>query len=100
MIAELKGQKTFMLCTHLLSEAESLCDNISIMIKGCVYTCGSPQYLSSKFGTEFKIDVGLIDEDDETQNKCTNFFQEKLPDAQLSMLRPQARIYSIPCTLR
>jgi ABC-type multidrug transport system ATPase subunit len=51
MISELKGQKTFMLCTHLLSEAESLCDMISIMIKGCVYTCGSPQYLSSKFGT-------------------------------------------------
>jgi ABC-type multidrug transport system ATPase subunit len=96
MIAELKGQKTFMLCTHLLSEAESLCDNISIMIKGCVYTCGSPQYLSSTFGTEFKIDVGLPDEDDDIQNKCTDFFQQQLPTAELSMLRPKARIYSIP----
>jgi ABC-type multidrug transport system ATPase subunit len=95
MFAELKGEKTFMLCRHLLSEAESLCDNISIMVKGCVYTCGSPQYLSSKFGTEFKIDVGLIDDGDETQNQSTDFFQNELPQAELSMLRPQARIYSI-----
>lgn len=98
MISELKGQKTFMLCTHLLSEAESLCENISIMIKGCVYTCGSPQYLSAKFGTEFKIDVGLVDEDDDNQNKCTDFFQNTLPEAELSMLRPKARIYSIPAS--
>jgi ABC-type multidrug transport system ATPase subunit len=98
MISELKGEKTFILCTHLLSEAESLCNMISIMIKGCVYTCGSPQYLSAKFGTEFKIDVGLLDEDDETQNKCTNFFQDKLPNAELNMLRPKARIYSVPAS--
>lgn len=42
MILYYKGQKTFMLCTHLLSEAEFLCDTISIMIKGNVYTVGSP----------------------------------------------------------
>lgn len=66
------------------------------MIKGCVYTVGSPQYLSSKFGTEFKIDVGLIDEIDSTQNLCTDFFQQKLPESQLDMIRPKSRIYSVP----
>jgi ABC-type multidrug transport system ATPase subunit len=85
-----------MFCTHLLSEAETLCDNISIMIKGCVYTVGSPQYLSSKFGTEFKVDVGLCDENDTTEKKCTDFFKRELPYAELSMIRPKSRIYSIP----
>jgi ABC-type multidrug transport system ATPase subunit len=96
MISSFKGEKTFMLCTHLLSEAESLCDNISIMIKGCVYTVGSPGYLSDKFGTEFKVDVMLNDEGEESGKACTKFFQERLPTAVLSISRPKARIYNVP----
>ena len=96
MIKEFRGKKTFMLCTHLLSEAESLCDTISIMIKGCVYTCGSPQYLSQKFGTEFKVDVILNDDSEETNQKCSRFFTENLPVAKLSILRPKVRVYSAP----
>ena len=59
MIQYYRGKKTFMLCTHILSEAEALCDDISIMIKCNVYTVGSPQYLSAKFGTDYKIDMQL-----------------------------------------
>jgi ABC-type multidrug transport system ATPase subunit len=98
MITTFKGQKTFMLCTHLLSEAETLCDEISIMIKGNVYTCGSPQYLSSRFGTEFKIDLQLIDDAPETSQKVDKFFEEQIPEAELSIMRPKARIYSVPAS--
>ena len=93
-----RGQKTFMLCTHLLSEAEFLCDMISIMIKGCVYTCGTPQYLTQKFGTDFKIDLMLNDETTETATKVDKFFAKNLPTATLSIVRPNARIYSIPAS--
>jgi ABC-type multidrug transport system ATPase subunit len=96
MIIEFKGEKTFMLCTHLLSEAESLCDEISIMMKGNVYTIGSPQYLSSRFGTEFKIDIQLTDESPETSQKVDKFFEEQIPEAELTIMRPKARIYSCP----
>jgi ABC-type multidrug transport system ATPase subunit len=96
MIVAHRGKKTFMLCTHLLSEAESLCDQISIMIRGCVYTCGTPQYLSQKFGTEFKIDVMLNKDDSTANDKCTAFFTTQLPLAVLTILRPNVRIYSIP----
>lgn len=96
MILSYRGQKTFMLCTHLLSEAEFLCDNISIMIKGCVYTIGSPQYLTQKFGTDYKIDIILSDESPESAAKLDSFFANNLPDAVLQITRPKARIYSIP----
>lgn len=96
MILANKGERTFMLCTHLLSEAETLCDMISIMVKGCVYTVGSPQFLSQKFGTEYKIDILLDDDSFETQEKLDNFFEKTLPNATLSIKRPTARIYSIP----
>jgi ABC-type multidrug transport system ATPase subunit len=96
MIASFKGEKTFMLCTHLLSEAETLCDNISIMVKGCVYTVGSPGYLSDKFGTEFKVDLMLNDEGEDGARACDQFFSEKIPTAVLSISRPKARIYNVP----
>ena len=96
MMLYYKGKKTFMLCTHLLSEAESLCDMISIMIKGNVYTCGSPQYLSSKFGTEYKIDLMLKDSSEEESNKVDAFFQREVPQASLNIARPSARIYNVP----
>ncbi|OHS95172.1 ABC transporter family protein [Tritrichomonas foetus] len=99
LIQSYRGQRTFMLCTHLLSEAEALCDVISIMIKGCVYTYGTPQYLSQKFGTEFKIDVLLDDDSEETAIKCDNFFANTLPLAEMTISRPKARIYSIPASM-
>jgi ABC-type multidrug transport system ATPase subunit len=98
MITSFKGEKTFMLCTHLLSEAEALCENISIMIKGCVYTVGSPGYLSDKFGTEFKVDVMLTDDSEASGSACDKFFAEKLPTAKLSIMRPKARIYNVPAS--
>lgn len=99
LIMEYRSRKTFMLCTHLLNEAEALCDVISIMIKGCVYTYGSPQYLSAKFGTEYKIDIMLDDDSDESYVKVDNFFANKLPLAELTISRPRARIYSIPASM-
>lgn len=99
MITGYKGTKTFMLCTHLLSEAESLCDIISIMVKGCVYTVGTPQMLTEKFGKDFKIDLMLKDETDACAARCDRFFREKLPQATLSIQRPKARIYDMPSSV-
>lgn len=85
-----------MLCTHLLNEAESLCDTISIMTKGCVYAIGSPQFLSQKFGTEYRIDIQLKEENELESNKCADFLKTELPQAVLSIRRPRARLYTIP----
>lgn len=84
-----------MLCTYLLSEAEFLFDMISIMIKRCCYTYGSLQYLTEKFGTDFKIDVLLKDETFESSSKLELFFASNLPNAILNITRTKARIYSI-----
>jgi ABC-type multidrug transport system ATPase subunit len=99
LITRYKGIKTFMLCTHLLSEAEFLCDNISIMVKGCVYSVGTPQYLSRKFGTDYKIDVMLAEDSIECRNACTSFMTKNIPNAVISIEKPMSRIYSIPAKL-
>ncbi|KAK8843584.1 hypothetical protein M9Y10_024641 [Tritrichomonas musculus] len=98
MILEHKGEKTFMLCTHILSEAELLCDIISIMVRGNVYTVGTPQHLTQKFGTEYKIDIMLDDASEKSANKIDDFFSKELPFANLDITRPVSRIYSVPAS--
>lgn len=95
LIKEFKGRKTYLLCTHLLSEAEQLCDTISIMMHGLVYTVGTPQYLSAKFGTEYRIDA-LLRDDEEAGRRFDAFMEESLPTSVLNITRPNARIYSVP----
>lgn len=96
LINRYKGVKTFMLCTHLLDEAENLCDTISIMLNGCVYTIGSPQYLANKFGTEWKVDILLDNPSQGTQNNINDFITREIPMAYPTIIRPTSRIYSIP----
>lgn len=96
MILEYKGQKTFILCTHVLSEAEFLCDFISILVNGSIYTVGSPQYLSEKFGKEYRIDIELDDTSKASLNKVKEFFDSNLADAKLTIQRPKSMIYAIP----
>jgi ABC-type multidrug transport system ATPase subunit len=93
LINGMRGVKTFMLCTHLLGEAEKLCDEISIMIRGSIFVIGTPEYLSDKFGTEWRVDVLLKEEGDD---HVAEFFAERFPDAALVIDRPKNRIYSIP----
>jgi ABC-type multidrug transport system ATPase subunit len=93
LINTFRGEKTMMLCTHLLNEAEELCDSISVMLKGSIYVVGSPSYLSAKFGTEWRLDVLFSDP---TDGRFGEHLQSQIPSAKLVIHRPANEIYSIP----
>jgi ABC-type multidrug transport system ATPase subunit len=93
LINSFRGQKTMMLCTHLLAEAEELCDSISIMLKGSIYVVGAPSYLSAKFGTEWRLDVLFSVP---TDGKFWYFLQSQIPSTKLIIHRQSNEIYSIP----
>jgi ABC-type multidrug transport system ATPase subunit len=93
LITAFRGQKTMMLCTHLLAEAEELCDSLSIMLKGSIYVVGTPSYLSAKFGTEWRLDVLFSGP---TDGKLWDHLQSQIPGARLVIHRASNEIYSIP----
>ncbi|MGO9386961.1 MAG: ATP-binding cassette domain-containing protein [Methanobacterium sp.] len=47
-IRRLKGEKTIILCTHYMDEADSLCDRVAILNQGKIIDMGTPEYLKSK----------------------------------------------------
>ncbi|KAL0830195.1 hypothetical protein ABMA28_003651 [Loxostege sticticalis] len=57
MIVKLKEERTILLTTHHLDEAELLSDQIVIMHKGQVHTSGSPIEIKRTLGTGYKLCV-------------------------------------------
>lgn len=55
----LKGlnESSMVLTTHRMDEAESLCDNIAIMINGRFVCYGSPGHLKSTYGLGYSISL-------------------------------------------
>ena len=47
-IKELKGDKTVILCTHYMHEADLLCDRVAILNQGKIRDMGTPEYLKEK----------------------------------------------------
>ncbi|WP_345894003.1 ABC transporter ATP-binding protein [Methanothermobacter tenebrarum] len=60
-IRELKGDKTMILCTHYMEEAEYLCDRVAILNQGRILDVGTPQELKSKIKGDLTLEVDLID---------------------------------------
>ena len=54
MLRNLKNS-SLILTTHRMDEAESLCDNIAIMINGLFVAYGSPSHLKSTYGKGYSI---------------------------------------------
>ncbi len=55
------GRQTFFLCTHLLSEVETLCDRVGFISKGQLVEVGRPKDLRRKFWTIRTFELRLAD---------------------------------------
>ena len=88
--------RTVLLCTHLLSEAEKLCNRICIMLSGRVHAIGTHQHLSEKFGTKWKVELGLVSDSAEAREAADRFMQENLPGSELAGTRFAAATYNVP----
>jgi ATP-binding cassette subfamily A (ABC1) protein 3 len=50
---------SLILTTHRMDEAESLCDNIAIMINGKFVVMGSPGHLKKEYGTGYAVNIKI-----------------------------------------
>ena len=69
---------TIFYTTHVLTEAEYLCDNIAIINNGKIITVDSPNELKNRFGNEKTIKIHVS----EDIKKLENFLQE-IPDCKI-----------------
>lgn len=62
-IRELKGDKTIILCTHYMDEADSLCDRVAILNQGKILDIGTPQDLKSKIHGDVILNINVENPD-------------------------------------
>ncbi len=60
LIEELRAeQRTILLTTHYIEEAEKLCDRVAIIDNGVIIALGSPRELQEKSATQSAVDISL-----------------------------------------
>lgn len=58
-IAKLKGEKTILLCTHYMEEADLLCDRVAIINHGEILDIDTPKNLKSKIHGDLILTIEL-----------------------------------------
>jgi ABC-2 type transport system ATP-binding protein len=74
-IMGLKGQKTIILCTHYMEEADLLCDRVAILNNGRIMDVGTPPYLKSKIHGNLilKVKVNETGDIDKVKDRINQF---------------------------
>lgn len=70
-IRNLKGEKTMILCTHYMQEADALCDRVAILNKGKILDVDTPDYLKSKVHGDVILKVKVQESDELDNNRIS-----------------------------
>lgn len=75
---KVKTGLTIFYTTHILSEAEYLCDQIAIIDKGKIITVDSPDALKNRFGKEKTIKIHLLEKQPEISSLLSGIVDCKI----------------------
>ncbi|NWX98625.1 ABCAA protein, partial [Nothoprocta ornata] len=82
------------LTTHYMEEAEAVCDRVAIMVSGQLRCIGSIQYLKSKFGKGYILEIKVKDPE------CTDLLHAEVlrifPSAARQERFPSLLVYKVP----
>ena len=81
VLQNLKQDRTIMLTTHFMEEADVLGDRIAIMADGKVKCCGSPMFLKSNLGTGYTLTI--TKESDTSSGKILKLVQKHIKNANI-----------------
>ena len=87
-------ERAIVISTHMMAEADALCDRIAIMGQGKLRVVGENQYLKDKYGSGYVLRLNLVSSTAACHNKAMKFVRDHLHhDATLDHV--QARMLHI-----
>jgi ABC-type multidrug transport system ATPase subunit len=76
--------RSIIITTHTMIEADTLCDRIAIVSRGRLKVVGTQQHLKNKFGSGYLLQLNLLKSSPENQASAMGFVQKYLhPEAVL-----------------
>ncbi|XP_035198055.1 ATP-binding cassette sub-family A member 10-like isoform X2 [Oxyura jamaicensis] len=93
--AALKTKETgAVLTTHYMEEAEAVCDRVAILVAGQLRCIGSIQYLKSKFGKGYLLEIKV--KDPESTDLLHSEILRIFPSAARQERFPSLLVYKVP----
>lgn len=104
VISASKGEKSVVLTTHSMEEADMLCDRIGIMSHGVLQCLGDSASLKQRYGAGYTMIISSSDKSQASMDKILAFVQETMSSATLlnepiGMLCPTACVCVLFCCL-
>uniref|UniRef100_A0A3B3UCG3 ATP binding cassette subfamily A member 12 n=1 Tax=Poecilia latipinna TaxID=48699 RepID=A0A3B3UCG3_9TELE len=100
IVIQHKKNRTIIMSTHHLDEAEVLSDRIAFLERGGLKCCGSPFYLKDKLGQGYKLTLTKKIQSPEAERidsaDLKAFIQAHLPEARLKEAQRGDVVYSLP----
>ncbi|KAM9343222.1 glucosylceramide transporter ABCA12 isoform 2-T2 [Pholidichthys leucotaenia] len=98
IVIQNKKNRTIIMSTHHLDEAEVLSDRIAFLERGGLKCCGSPFYLKDRLGQGYKLTINrkiqASEQIDSSELKA--FIQAHVPEARLKEAQGSDLVYSLP----
>lgn len=81
LLQRYRGNKTIIITTHYMDEADYLGDRIAIMSEGTMKCCGSSLFLKKRYGVGYHLT--LVKSSEFNENKTSSLVIEKIPTAKM-----------------
>eukprot|EP00039_Didymoeca_costata_P006116 m.87594 g.87594 ORF g.87594 m.87594 type:complete len:1794 (+) comp13118_c0_seq1:164-5545(+) len=94
LLLDNKEDRTILLTTHFMEEADILGDRVSIVVSGHMECSGTSFFLKSKFGNGYKLT--LVQNPDCQKAKVARFVKSLLPNAKFQSIFGSEILYNIP----
>ncbi|XP_047193227.1 glucosylceramide transporter ABCA12 isoform X2 [Scophthalmus maximus] len=100
IVIQHKKQRTIIMSTHHLDEAEVLSDRIAFLERGGLKCCGTPFHLKDKLGQGYKLTLTKklqnLESEGIDDSELKGFIQAHVPEARLKETQGGDVIYSLP----
>ncbi|CAD6193200.1 unnamed protein product [Caenorhabditis auriculariae] len=95
-----KAQRTILLTTHFMEEADLLGDRIAIMAHGQLECCGSGMYLKSQYGDGYHLTIVYGSPERADTVGTAQLIREFVPDAKMASFVGQEATFLLNATRR
>jgi len=75
------NDRSMIITTHMMNEADTLCDRIAIVVDGKLVVIGTQQYLKKKFSDGYVLHLSLVDSSCENQERAMRFVRKYLHES-------------------
>lgn len=91
------NERSMIITTHMMIEADTLCDRIAIVADGKLVVIGTQQHLKDKFGDGYVLQLNLVHNSPDHLERAMTFVRTRLhPEARLTSRQVKTLHFNLP----